>query len=342
MKLVELKYKKYSFSLKNPLKISNQSITKKDVIIIKAEDEAGNSHYGEVSPLPGFSNESIDGCEQKLSEVTESYKKMEVDELTKNFCFFNNYPSLLFAIEQIILSCNIKESESFERVVKSNGMIGIESDAKVLERAKVLVDKGFEVIKLKIGRSNFADDIKIINKIHNEYGSQIRLRLDNNGSWDIFQAEQNIKLLSDFNIEYIEQPVMKTEDLIVLAAKSQIPIAADESVKTFEDAVDFIKSGIIKNIVIKPAIRLGALSTIKLIEIANKTDVNIIISSAFETAIGRRTLLYISSLVSKKIAHGLNTEIVGSQSIRTNIDYSASSIKFRYSDLFSTSFIDSK
>lgn len=340
MKIVELKYKKFSYPLKNPLKISNQSITKKDVIIIKAKDEAGNFHYGEVSPLPGFSNESINECERKLVEITEKFEEIEVNDLRKNFGNTNNFPSLLFAVEQLIVSCNINKNESLERVVKLNRIIGIDSDEKVLENAKVLADKGFEVIKLKIGRSNFADDLRIITRLHNEYGSQIKLRLDNNGSWNVLQAEENIKLLSDFNIEYIEQPVLKTEDLIVLAGKSQIPISADESVKTFEDAVSLINNGIIKNIVIKPSIRLGVFNTIKLIELTNKTDVNIIISSAYETEIGRGTLTYLASMVSKNIAHGLNTEIVGSQSKSPNIDYSSSLIKFRYSDLFSTSSLD--
>ena len=340
MKFVGFKYKKYSFPLKNPLKISNQSITHKDVIIIKAEDDMGDFHYGEVAPLPGFSKENIEDCEQLLKELLSESQQIEIDALKNRLVGFNNYPSLLFALEQLVLSCEINKSDLTEREVKTNRLIGLDSKEIVILKVREFVDAGFEILKLKIGRPDFMDDLEIIKSLQKEFGYKIRLRLDNNGIWNISEAVRNIKLLTEFNIEYIEQPVNNIEDLQVLAEKSPIPIAADESIRNFDDVVKLINNEMIKYLVLKPTIRLGIFNTLKTIKLANEAGVNIIISSAFETAIGRNTLIYLSSIVHKNTAHGLNTELVGSNNIKTNIDCSLPKISYKYSDLFSTQVLD--
>ena len=50
-------------------------------------------------------------------------------------------------------------------------------------------------------------------KVYKQYNQDIKLRLDFNGALDLPRAIRICKELSDYNIEYIEQPVLSLDDL---------------------------------------------------------------------------------------------------------------------------------
>ena len=341
MSFSNIKYKKYNFPLKTPLQISNQIITHKEAIIIGAEDETGYIHYGEVSPLIGFSNESIYECEQELKRILNSVNSTQFIEFRDLINNYSEYPSLRFGLEQIILSSTFQRLEKNEsHSVNQNALVGMDSKEKTIARVSRILDDGFSTIKLKIGRKNFSDDLELIKSLNSNFNERLILRLDNNGSWNFSEARINLESLSKFNIEYIEQPVERSEELLKIAEISPIPIAADESISDYNKAIEMLGSGFIKFFIIKPSIRIGLYNSIKLIEEAKKFDVKIIVSSAFETAIGRSSLLYLASLLENNSTHGLNTELLGGDLIKTSLDFSVPKINFSYSDLFSFSIKD--
>ena len=126
----------------------------------------------------------------------------------------------------------------------------------------------------------------------------------------------------------MEQPVKDKNELLKLAKEFGQIIVPDECIETMKDAIELIDSGLLKFIVLKPTIRLGVFDTIKIIEYAISKNVNVIITSAFETAIGRSALLFLASITNHNFAHGLSTELIGKESINTVIDYSKSVIPF--------------
>ena len=287
----------------------------------------GNFHYGEVSPLKGFSSETIEECEQNLIElIALNILADSIENLKQNLISLVKYPSLLFGLEQLILSSEqneVKTNQVENKSIKLNGLVGIKDAKATINEIKHLRKLDYDTIKLKIGREDFNDDLKVLVAVNNEFGDTIKLRLDNNGSWDFDQAVKNIEKLNDFNVEYIEQPIFRTEELLRLAELSQINIAADESLTSYREVEKILESGNIKYFVLKPSIRIGIYNTIKIIELAKKYDSKIIISSAFETIIGRLTLLYLASLTSHTLAHGLSTQILGESIFSTEINFNS-------------------
>ena len=144
MKENELKYSKYTFKLKSPLNISNRIINEKDVILLSYITDRDKIHYGEVSPLFGFSSEKIEQCEELLQnseKISDIIKRNEISTLQNKY---SSYPSLLFGIEQIIFFGELSESKySFEnKSIKNNALVGIKSERKTLEELKRFVDAG--------------------------------------------------------------------------------------------------------------------------------------------------------------------------------------------------------
>jgi o-succinylbenzoate synthase len=339
MRFVEIKYKKFRFPFNSPIQNSAQIINHKNVIILKAQDEFGKFHYGEVGPLDGFSQENITDCELRLAQlINRNQLNNEIHELKTKVKEITEYPSLMFGLEQLILSTEQKrcsdhvEISRIKKSIKINGLLGIESKESILQNARRLVEQGFETIKLKIGRDDFQDDVQVIKALDSEFGDRLNLRLDNNGSWSLKQAVENIKYLSDFNIEYIEQPVKDKNELLLLVEDCQVGLATDECIIDYNDAVSIIQGNEINYLVLKPSIRIGIYNTIKLIELANKTNIKIIITSAFETAITRSDLLYLASLTNHDLAHGLATDLLGADIIPNRINYNLPHVELRNFD----------
>jgi len=335
MRITNLTYKNFNFLFSSSLTNSNQKFQHKETIILMAVDELNNIHYGEVSPLVGFSNEIIEDCKREIEDlINDSFFIDEISAIKSKLNNQNISPSLGFGIEQIVLSLELMYSSEFYAEnyrfmdVVSNGLVGIKTLSQTLQEITHLIDNNFGTIKLKVGRDNFDEDFATVKSINDRFSSQIKLRLDVNGKWSYDEAMYNIKKLSPFNIEYIEQPVKEKNELITLAKEFGDIIVPDECIETMQDAIELIDSGLLKFIVLKPSIRFGLFGTIKITEHANSMNVNVIITSAFETIIGRSTLLFLASITNHTFAHGLSPELLGKENINADTDYSKSVIPF--------------
>ena len=186
-------------------------------------------------------------------------------------------------------------------------MIGFNSTEGTLEIAKELLNIGYKTLKIKIGRENFEDDFKTIEKIRNIAGPGINLRIDANSKWNFESAKINLKKLEKFNIEYCEQPVSKSINFIRLRELTPIPLAADESIHSIKDADYFITTKASSVLILKPMMLGGIINTLKIADRAKKEKIKVVISSSFESAIGRSFAILAATFLKNEIAHGLGT-----------------------------------
>lgn len=93
------------------------------------------------------------------------------------------------------------------------------------------IEAGFRVLKLKIGGINFDDEVDLLRAVRSEFGPiDVELRLDANGSFTPANAMERLKVLSDFTIHSLEQPIRagQLEAMAEICSGSPIPIALDE------------------------------------------------------------------------------------------------------------------
>ena len=95
---------------------------------------------------------------------------------------------------------------------------------------------GFSAVKVKVGRRNPDDDVALVAAVRDAVGSGVALRIDANGAWDLDTAVAMVHRLDRWSLELVEQPVAGLEDLARLRRRVRVPVAADECVRSADDA----------------------------------------------------------------------------------------------------------
>ena len=112
-------------------------------------------------------------------------------------------------------------------------------------------------------------------------------------------------MLEQYDIEYVEQPLNNSNGYSELRKFSNVDIAPDESVRNIEDAERYIDSGTISFIILKPMLLGGLIPTLKIIKMAEARDIKPVITSSFESAVGRINAVIAAASVKSNVAHGL-------------------------------------
>jgi o-succinylbenzoate synthase len=314
---LELTYSPYSIKLNIPFITSRGEIRERKGFIISLRSLSNAEGIGEAAPLPEFGSESYDDDEKALENI---HLKLNLDlnnlvpSIEESLADFNHLPALRSGVEQAILNLICVErkttlSELFNKPVSRNlsvnGVIGILNPEETLKKAKELKAAGFRTLKIKIGRKNFEDDFEIIRNVKDETGKNIKLRLDANGKWNTNEAVSCLKQLEQFDIEYIEQPVSSIDNFVEISNGTSIPLAVDESLRSYADALFIIKNNLASVLILKPMMLGGLTTTMKIIDEAERKDLKIVITSSFETSIGRSIAVFAAGILKKQTAHGL-------------------------------------
>jgi O-succinylbenzoate synthase len=149
------------------------------------------------------------------------------------------------------------------------------------ERARTIVaESSCTTAKVKVAEG---DDEERVAAVRDALGPGGKLRVDANGAWTVEQAERAIKALDHYDLEYVEQPVATLEEMARLRRRVDVPLAADESVRTAEDPlrVAGIEAADIVVLKVQP---LGGVR--RALEVAEAADLPCVVSSALETSVG--------------------------------------------------------
>ena len=110
----------------------------------------------------------------------------------------------------------------------------------------------------------------------------------------------------EFSLEYAEQPVNSIDEFKELKQKTPVPLSADESIRNIETAESFLESKAINFVILKPMMLGGLIPTLEIIELAERNNVIPVVTSSFESAVGRANAVITASTVNSDIAHGLS------------------------------------
>ncbi len=322
MKELKLTYSPYSLKLKKPFATSKGIIEERKGFIIEVSDTDGTKGIGDAAPLQDFGSESYEQVESLLPDIKLQLKLMETDIHQSIFdCLkdFSDYPALRHGLEQAVLNfiCN-KQNIKIDRLlylklrrqIEVNAVIGFHSPEESAASAKSFVDEGFRTLKIKTGRDNFEEDEEdeeTVKRIREAVGEKIKLRVDVNGKWNPDEAKENLTKLEKYNIEYAEEPVSGFDNIIELSKTVQVPVAPDESLRSIKDAVKFIKSKSVKYLILKPMMIGGLLPALEVIDLALSNNIIPVVTTSFESGIGRVNAVIAAASVPVEVAHGLGT-----------------------------------
>ena len=204
----------------------------------------GPKGFGEASPLPGFS------CDPAQS-------RRSAQEAAQD-----GWPRPL------------------RRQVPVNAVIPPVPPAEAAELGLEAIREGITCLKVKVG---FGDDLGRVSEIRNAVGPGVKIRIDANGAWDLDTAFRRLQGLARYDLELAEQPVASLEDLARLRRLVDVPLAADEAVRTCGDARRLVRLGAADAVVVKVQPLGGVRAAL---EVAEAACIPAIVTSMLETSIG--------------------------------------------------------
>jgi O-succinylbenzoate synthase len=146
---------------------------------------------------------------------------------------------------------------------------------------------GCRTVKVKVGApgDTLGAERDRLAAVRNEIGEDGAIRIDANGAWDPDTAVERLAALSRaaHGLEYAEQPCRLVEDLAWVRRRSDVPIAADESIRRAADPLAVLRQGAADVIVLKVQ-PLGGVRAC--LELADQIDLPVVVSSALETSVG--------------------------------------------------------
>lgn len=168
-------------------------------------------------------------------------------------------------------------------------------------------ESGASTAKVKIGDPGDTeeDDIARVSVVREALGPEGGLRVDVNASWDVETAVGRIGRLQHLDLQYVEQPVSTLAEMKELRARVDVPLAADELVRQSSEPLRVIEEGAADILILKVQ-PMGGVS--RVLDLANRSTIPVVISSALETSVGMYGGLLAASLLEElPYACGLGT-----------------------------------
>jgi o-succinylbenzoate synthase len=140
--------------------------------------------------------------------------------------------------------------------------------------------RGFPAVKVKV---RDLSGVALVGAVRDAVGPGVALRVDANGAWDVDTAISMIGRLAHFDLELVEQPVASLDDLARVRRAVHVPIAADEAVRTLDDARRLRTLAAADVVVVKQQPLGGVRAALDVVDAAG---VPAIVTTMMETSVG--------------------------------------------------------
>jgi o-succinylbenzoate synthase len=319
-------------------------MTSRDAWLLKIWDNdlPGIIGIGECAPLKGLSPELDENFEKtincKLAEI------FSVGSLFDNGILegLEALPSLRFALECAILDLKnggtkILFDTDFSKgrsTIDINGLVWMGNKERMIEELGQKIEQGYKCVKIKIGALDFREECGILEYLRNKLSEEIELRLDANGGFAYSEALEKLKVLSQYRIHSIEQPIKQGqwENMKILCERSPVRIALDEEligINGKEKKNEMIAAIQPAFIILKPTLLGGLAATTEWIEIAEERGVGWWITSALESNIGLNAISqYASTFDLKSFPQGLGTGQLYYNNIGSSLVIESGSLRY--------------
>ncbi|HET6569262.1 MAG TPA: o-succinylbenzoate synthase [Rhodothermales bacterium] len=291
MHIESVRVYRYVLPFREPVLLKGWPHAERRGLLIELGADSGQTGWGEVAPLPGFSKEMLADAERQLLNLGPGLIGIDPERIDRGpygiLRFGGNglASSVRFGIESALwdLVLDASPSENASDVAVNALLVGDREE--VVVSAKACVAMGFRTVKLKVGRNTVQEDLETMGALVSALGPGIRVRLDANRAWTFGEALAFIADASDLGYEYLEEPLADAADLRALVDRTGARIALDESLCDVS-ADRLHEHDYATAIVLKPTLIGGLSTTARHVAAARGLGMVPVLSAAFESGVG--------------------------------------------------------
>lgn len=258
MKITGIEVGHISVPLKRTFKTALRTVDSVEDVILKITTDTGNTGYGEAPPtgvitgdttgaiigavedhikpcILGLDVENFEGIMDKLNKsiVKNTSAKAAVD-----IALYDLYGQLYGAPLYKLLG-------GYRKQIITDITISVNSPEEMARDSIDAVRLGYKTLKMKVGVDS-AVDIQRLKEVRKAVGYDVDIRIDANQGWKPKEAVYTLRKMEDagLNIEFVEQPVAAHDinGLKFVTDNVTIPVMADESVFSPEDALKIMQN----------------------------------------------------------------------------------------------------
>ncbi|MGD1898171.1 MAG: o-succinylbenzoate synthase [Phormidesmis sp.] len=289
---LSFEFRQYRRPFRRVLKTKHGTWTCREGIVLKLSDAAGRVGFGEIAPLPWF------GTETQAQALTFCQRLPAVLSADNIFSILPTLPTCKFGFE--VAFNNLAERPHSPDLETAHCCALLPAGPAALSSWSALWAMGHRTFKWKIGVAPVSTELAWLSQLMAQLPLGAKLRLDANGGLNELAAQHWLEQCDRLGhrIEFIEQPLppSRFEDVIKLDYRYKSAIALDESVTTLDQLKAHYFRGWRGIYVVKAAI-LGSPS--RLLQFCQDYPIDVVISSVFETDIGRQALLDLAADLKK-------------------------------------------
>ncbi|VBB47557.1 putative Mandelate racemase/muconate lactonizing enzyme family; chloromuconate cycloisomerase [uncultured Paludibacter sp.] len=288
---------KSPIKLKEPFVISLGPLEYAQNVVVVIHTDDGLIGYGECSPFMTINGESMDTgfvVGQYLAQALKGENPLNISHCTNimdktiygNASIKSAFDIALYDIASQHANLPLYKFLGGEKnkTIHTDYTVSLGSPEKMVKDAISIKQRGFQVVKVKLGDSKDAD-VNRIRLIRESIGYEIPLRIDANQGWNDEETPDILKELEPYNIQLCEEPIPRWNFMALpkIREKSSIPIMADESCCTSYDAERLLQIRACDMFNIKLGKSGGIFDALKIIEIAKKQNTIIQIGGFLES-----------------------------------------------------------
>ncbi len=291
---------------REPYVTARGTLGRREMVLLRLRDASGAEGCGEAVPLSLRGGESLEAVTGEL--------EASGGELAAGM---SSPARAALEMARLDLRGKLEDRPVWEllgaeraRPVPCNATLTAAEPRAAAAQAERWAGLGFETFKLKVGMPG---DVSQVESVRGALGPGARLRVDANGAWSPDEAILKLGAMERCSLELAEQPAAGLEELALVRGHTAIPIAADESVASAEDA--------------DRALELGAcaLATVKLAKVggfeaarAVAARLPVYLSSALDGPFGIAAAGHVALALGAGdagVAHGLATRLLFAETI---------------------------
>jgi len=268
-------------------------------IFVRVILQDGSTGYGEVAPFPDISGEDQEASLSAfpaaargfLGQPATQFRRLGKQLLEGTQLF----PALRCGLETALLDALCRAMDiplwglwggADIRIRETDVTLPIGTTDAVVATARDWYHQGFKTLKIKVGE-NVEEDIRRVEAV-SVACEQAAFVIDANQGYTFDQAHAFMQAMDRLHIpvQVFEQPVHRDniEEMIVLKNLGAIPLAADESLRSLEDARQLIEQKAVDLFNIKIT-KCGVLESVRIAELAQASGVGLMIGGMVESRV---------------------------------------------------------
>ena len=310
MKITDIRLGMISVPLRVPFKTALRTVNSVEDVVVEIHTDTGNIGYGEAPPTGVITGDTTGAI---IGAITDHIKKTLVGRDVDDF------EDLMIALQKCVLKNTsakaavdmalwdlygqlykipvYKMMGGAKKSIVTDITISVNDPDEMAHDAVDAIARGYDCLKVKVGKEP-QKDIDRLSAIRAAVPKSTLIRIDANQGWTPKEAVRILNGMQEkgLDIEFVEQPVKghDFEGLKYVTERSYVPVLADESVFSPEDALKIMQMGAADLVNIKLMKCGGLYNALKIASAAEVYGVECMIGCMLEAKISVNAAVHLA------------------------------------------------